>query len=319
MTGSNRLDRLGAATGLFGWVALAYIGGAVLSWQTFGAEIGPAFFPAAGVTVSAMLLTRRSRWPVIVAAIFLAEFAVDLRYDFSWAAATGFALANTIEPLVGATLVRRWCKGPPDLRRRDDLARFVVGAVVSGPLVGGVIGGLVIALRDGVWLPHATLHWWAGDGIGVLVVAAPILLWPKQSRVLAARKAEMVLTLLATVGLSIVAFLSELPPALFLLPVLAWAAFRLDVLGAALAGAVVAFITNFMTDGGYGAFAHLHMSPAGRLAVAQASIAVVVLVAMLTAQEAAGRVTAIRQRQAERRERLRLETLARLGQLLSGR
>ncbi len=318
MTGSNRLDRLGAATGLFGWVALAYIGGAVLSWQTFGAEIGPAFFPAAGVTVSAMLLTRRSRWPVIVAAIFLAEFAVDLRYDFGWAAATGFALANTIEPLVGATLVRRWCNGPPDLRRRDDLARFVVGAVVLGPLVGGVIGGLVIALRDGLWLPPATLHWWAGDGIGVLVVAAPILLWPRQSGVLAARKLEMVLTLLATVGLSIVAFLSELPPALFLLPVLAWAAFRLDVLGAALAGAVVAFITNFMTDAGYGAFAHLRMSPAGRLAVAQASIAVVVLVAMLTAQEAAGRITAIRQRQAERRERLRLETLARLGQLLSG-
>jgi serine phosphatase RsbU (regulator of sigma subunit) len=54
------------------------------------------------------------------------------------------------------------------------------------------------------------------------------------------------------------------------------------------------------------------------LAIAQAFIAVVVLVAMLTAQEAAGRVTAVAQRQAERRERERLETLANLGQLLSG-
>lgn len=318
MTGSDRLDRLGSATGLFGWVALAYIAGAVLSWQTFGAEIGPAFFPAAGVTVAAMLLNRRSRWPVIVAAVFLAEFAVDLRYDFNWAAAAGFALANTVEPVVGATLVGRWCKGPPDLRRRDHLARFVLGAVIIGPLVGGLIGGLVIALRDGEWLTEAALHWWAGDGIGVLVVASPILLWPRQSGILKARMVEAVLTLLVTAALAVGALLTELPPTLFLLPVLAWAAFRLDVIGAALAGSVLAFATNFMTAGGYGAFADMEMAPATRLAVAQAFIAVVVLVAMLTAQEAAGRVTAVRQRQAERRERRRLETLARLGQLLSG-
>ena len=75
---------MGAATGLFGWVTLAYLAGAVLSWQTFGAGVGPAFFPAAGVTVAAMLLARRSLWPVIVAAIVLAEFAVDLRFGVGW-------------------------------------------------------------------------------------------------------------------------------------------------------------------------------------------------------------------------------------------
>jgi hypothetical protein len=43
-------------------VALAYLAGAVLSWQSFGAGLGPAFFPPAGVTVAAMLMTPRSRW-----------------------------------------------------------------------------------------------------------------------------------------------------------------------------------------------------------------------------------------------------------------
>ena len=62
----NRRDRVGAATGLFGWVTLAYLAGAVLSWQTFGARVGRAFFPAAGVTVAAMLLSRRSLWPAVV-------------------------------------------------------------------------------------------------------------------------------------------------------------------------------------------------------------------------------------------------------------
>ncbi|WP_328353373.1 SpoIIE family protein phosphatase [Mycobacterium sp. NBC_00419] len=319
MTGANRQDRLGAATGLFGWVALAYIVGAVLSWQTFGAGIGPAFFPAAGVTVAAMILTRRSLWPVIVAAIVVAELAVDLRYGAGWPAAAGFAAANAVEALVGASVVLRWCKGPPDLRRRDDLARFVAGAGVLGPLAGGLIGGAVTTvIRDGAWLPSAVLHWWAGDGIGVLVIGAPILLWPKQIHVLATRKLETALILLATAALSVVAFVTAVPPALLLLPVMAWAALRLDVLGAALAGAVLALTANVLTDAGYGTFARLDLPAPGRLAVTQAFIAVVVLVSMLIAQEAAGRVAAIKQREAERRERLRLGTLARLGQLLSG-
>lgn len=309
---------MGAATGLFGWVALAYLAGAVFSWQTFGAGIGPAFFPAAGVTVAAMLLSPRSRWPVVVAAIVLAEFAIDLRYGTNWAGAAGYALANSLEPLVGASLVLLWCNGPPDLRRRDHLGWFVAGAAVVGPLVGGLVGGAVSAVQDGVWLPSAVTHWWAGDGIGVLVVAAPILLWPKQSQVLRERKLETALVLSATVGLSVAAFTSPIPPAVFLLPVMAWTAFRLDMIGTALAGAVLAFAANIMTDAGRGTFAKLDMLPAGQLAVTQTFIAVVVLVAMLIAQESAGRVTAIRQRQAERRERLRLETLARLGQLLTG-
>ena len=160
-----------------------------------------------------------------------------------------------MEPLIGASLVLAWCKGAPDLRRRNHLAFFVAGAAVVGPLAGGMIGGLVGALHDGLWWPSAVLHWWAGDGIGVLVIGAPILLWPRQIHILRGRLTETVIVLLATAGLSVLSFTTELPPALFLLPVMAWAAFRLDMLGAALCGAVLAFIANYMTDAGHGTFA----------------------------------------------------------------
>ena len=148
MNASSLRDRIGYAAGLFGWVALPYLAGSVLSWQTFGAGIGPAFFPPAGVTVAAMLLNRRALWPVIVAAIVVAELAVDLRYGAAVRTAAGFALANSVEPLVGASLVWAWCKGPPDLRERADLARFVAGAMVLGPLAGGVIGGVITAISN---------------------------------------------------------------------------------------------------------------------------------------------------------------------------
>jgi hypothetical protein len=219
---------------------------------------------------------------------------------------------------VGASLVRAWCKGPPDLRERNDLARFVVGAMVLGPLAGGVIGGLVTAVGDHVWWPIAILHWWAGHGVGVLMIGAPILLWPLQSQLLRARMLETILVLAAMAGLTVLSFRLNLPPALFLLPVMAWAALRLEMIGSALCGGVLAFTANVLANAGYPTFENLDLRAPGQLVIAQAFIAVVVLVAMLTAQEAAGRVTAVEQRQAERRERARLETLANLGRLLSG-
>ncbi|QEN15264.1 SpoIIE family protein phosphatase [Mycolicibacterium sp. ELW1] len=318
MSVSRTRDRIGFAAGLFGWVALPYLAGSVLSWQTFGAGIGPAFFPPAGVTVAAMLLTRRTMWPVIVAAIVVAELAVDLRYGLSWPAAVGFAAANSVEPLVGASLVLAWCKGPPDLRKREDLARFVAGAMVLGPLAGGVIGGLTKSLSDQADWAMTVLHWWAGDGVGVLMIGAPILLWPVQSHILRSRMLETMLVLTGMAVLTVVSFRLSLPPALFLLPVMAWAALRLDMIGAALCGGALAFTANGMANAGYSTFENLDLRRPGQLAIAQAFIAVVVLVAMLTAQEAAGRVTAVRRHEAEQRERARLETLANLGRLLSG-
>lgn len=235
---------------LFVVVALAYSAGAFLSWNSFGAGVGPAFFPPAGVTLAAMLLTPRSRWAVIVAAIFVAELAVDLYYGVGVRSASGFALANSVEPAVGASLVWAWCKGAPDLRARGDLAKFVVAACLAGPLVGGSIGGAVSAASNGSSWPTAALHWWAGDGIGVLVVAAPILLWPRQSHLLRARLAETATVVAVTAALSLTAFWWQAPPTLLLLPVMAWAAFRLDVIGAAIAGAALAFTLNYATGSG---------------------------------------------------------------------
>ena len=306
-----------SASALFACVALAYLAGAVLSWQSFGADITPAFFPPAGVTVAAMLLTPRSRWFAIVAAIVVAEIGVDLYYGAGVAAASGYALANSVEPVVGASLVLAWCKGLPDLRQRRDLAKFLTGACVAGPLVGGLIGGTLSAVLRGASWATAVAHWWAGDGIGVLVVGAPILLWAKQSHKLRTRLPETVAVLTVTALLSFAALWWQAPLALPLLPVMVWAAFRLDVIGAALAGAVVAFTVNYMTGTGHGAFRELDVARPVRLAATQVFIAVMVLVAMLIAQEAAGRVAAVRAGEAERRERDRLQILAQLAQQLS--
>ncbi len=151
-------------------------------------------------------------------------------------------------------LVLAWCKGLPDLRRRRDLAKFLAGACVAGPLVGGLIGGTLSAVLNGASWATAVAHWWAGDGIGVLVVGAPILLWAKQSHILRIRLPETAAVLGVTALLSFAALWWQAPLALPLLPVMVWAALRLDVIGTALAGAVMAFTVNYMTGTGHGVF-----------------------------------------------------------------
>ena len=99
--------------------------------------------------MAVMLLTRRSRWPLIVASIVVAEIVIDLKQGSAFGAALGYALANAVEPVVGASLVRTWCGGRPDLSQRKDLMKFAAGAMVVGPLAGGAIGAAVIATNFG--------------------------------------------------------------------------------------------------------------------------------------------------------------------------
>src|SRR5213078_618097 len=97
---SERLTRpvTAQALTLFALIAVAYAIGAELSWQSFSS--GAAFgFPPAGITVAALLLTERRRWPVVIAAIVVAEISVDLQHHLTPLVALGSAAANVVEPV----------------------------------------------------------------------------------------------------------------------------------------------------------------------------------------------------------------------------
>lgn len=298
-------------------VFLAFTFFAVLSWLSFGSSEGPSFFyPAAGVTAAAMMLSRRSLWPWFAVAVIAAEVLVDSVFASPLWVSAGFAVANVVEPMIAASLVLAWCRGRPDLRKRREFAGFIAGACVIAPLFGAMIGGTIISMHyASPWL-SGVLTWWAGDGLGILVMATPILLWNIQSAAVRRRPWEMTGVLAVTAALSVTTFWTYIPPVL-LLPVLAWAAFRLNMVGAAIAGAVAALLANIMTTQGRGLFASAGAPPGTQVALTQVYVAVIVVFALLIAQEAAARLNAVRERELERRERLRLETLSRLAVRLS--
>ena len=290
----------GRAVGLFAVVAGAYVVGAELAWHHFSS--GLAFgYPPSGVDVAALLLTARRRWPVVIAAIVVSEVGVDLQHHLTLAVALASALANAVEPVAGASFVLwLWAGRRPDLASRLGLGRFVLGAVVLGPVVGGLVGASVSWVSKGGWWPGLVLQWWAGDGIAVLVIGAPLLLWAQRRALVSSRWLELVLVVLLTVGLSVVAFrFGELSGLLFL-PILAWAAFRLHDLGVVLTGAAFAAVANYMTAAGYGEFAHMGLPSPASVAVTQAYIALVLLVGWMLAQEVAGRMSAVQDRDSAR-------------------
>jgi K+-sensing histidine kinase KdpD len=171
---------------------------------------------------------------------------------------------------------------------------------VAGPVAGALIGASVAWLSTGGWWPGLALQWWAGDGIAVLVIGAPVLLWSQRRTVVSARWAELALVVAAVAVLSVAAFRLGASPFLLFLPVLAWAAFRLGDLGVVLAGTAFACVANYMTAAGYGSLAHLGLSSPASVAVTQAYIAIVVLIGWMLAQEIAGRMSATADRDSAR-------------------
>ena len=134
------------------------------------------FFIPAGVTVAFLLRLPKRVWWVVLVGAGLTELAMDLGSDYSIGQAAGFVAANVVEPLVGALIVTAAC-GVIDLARRRHLAWFILGAVLTGPAVGAAIGATGDWYFGGDDVLTTFAQWWLGDGLGVILVGAAILVW----------------------------------------------------------------------------------------------------------------------------------------------
>lgn len=298
-------------------VFLPYFAATMLSAHIFGASEESNFYGPAGIGMAAFLLNRRSLWPVVFAAIAAAELITHTIHGGA-ATAVGYALADVTEGLLGAGLVLAWLGGTPDLRRTKDLAVYLAAACVFAPMVGSVVetGADWVLIRQP--FHSELLQWWAGDGISILALGATILLWPKQASILKSRPGETVAVLIVAAVTAAAGFGAHIYPGTLILPVLAWSALRLSVIGTALTGSVIAVVGSYVCGVLHGGLiSTISGSDTSKVALTQLFIAVSVVTAMITAQEVAKRTSAVRDRDVERGKRLRLESLSVLAQQLS--
>lgn len=241
-------------------VALGYaaMSRAMASLPAVGVTVGATFWPGAGLTVGVLALRPRSRWPALLAAIFVAEVAMDLHLGFSLPLSVGWGLANTAEPLVGAHLLTRGRHGRPHLGGLDSTVRFVLAAVIAGPLVGAVIGAAAGVFIEGhTWWPRVP-RWFVGDGIGVLAIAPAILTANRASWRMNRSAVAAAAGLVAVTG---VAFSPWSPSVALGLPYLVIPALVVVGVAAGAGGAAagvlgVAAVVELLTLRGAGPFAH---------------------------------------------------------------
>ena len=196
-----------------------------------------AVWPPSGLALAAVLLAGNRAWPGIWLGAALANVAVQS----SALAAVFIATGNTLEAVVGATLIRHYIEVPRRFGCGEDVFKFVALVAIAS-LVAATIGVLsIVATGAMTWadFPAHWRTWWQGDVTGIIIVTPLILLWtdnPPEAWPLS-RKVEatvfalgIALAAYVVVGSDIVATGPGLSPLLLFLsfPFIVWAAFRFD-------------------------------------------------------------------------------------------
>ncbi|WP_220453985.1 SpoIIE family protein phosphatase [Nocardioides immobilis] len=238
-------------------VAVAYYVGARvgLTLSLVERNVTP-LWPPTGIAVAAFLVLGRSLWPGVA----VAAFAVNLPISEGALAAAVTAAGNTLAPLAAVVLLSRVGFRRQLDRREDALAIVFLGALAS-TLISATIGAGTLVVSGAIHsdrLVNAWAVWWTGDAMGVLTVAPFLLCLPLFKELPAwspARWLEAV-TILAVAGATITwAAQSDLRSLYLLPPIVGWAAWRLQLRGAAPTALAVSLVATWSATQADGWFA----------------------------------------------------------------
>lgn len=224
-------------------LAGAYVAAAKLGIELPVAQgvITPVWAPT-GIALAGLLLFGRNLWPAVVVGAFVANATSGA----SIGDAAGISVGNTLEAVVGATLLLRADLRPALDRVRDVFALIVLGALVS-PVIAASNGIGVLSLSDELHDAGSSwLLWWIGDGMGALIVTPLLLIastrpWRQFPR--ATQRLEAAVIGAALVGVSAAIFFGggwRYPHVIF--PLLVWATLRFRQPGAVVGSFLVTAI-----------------------------------------------------------------------------
>jgi PAS domain S-box-containing protein len=243
----------GARSGLrwqFSIVGLAgsacYLG----AWLGYTFAIRPAgisvIWPPSGLMLAMLVLLDKRHWPAAVAGAFAGNVVADLQHHASLAVALEGSAVNSIEVMTAAWLLVRLAGPAISMGSLREVGALTIGAAVVSNAVTALLGAAFLRHVSGQPFWRAWFIWWAGDGMGMLIVAPAILTWAhvvrvrKRIRLGTAIEATLVFGTIGVVAHFLLlgepgttAALGDLPYLAFAL--LIWAGVRLGPSGAATA------------------------------------------------------------------------------------
>jgi PAS domain S-box-containing protein len=244
---------LAALYGGAAWIGLRYV--------SIGHSVS-LVWPPAGIAFAALVLLGYRYWPGVAIGAFIANAATPIPL----AAAVGIAAGNTTEALLAAYLLRRVAGSRPQLEDPRQARTLILLAAPAGALVAALIGVTALLVTAAV-VPRAAMQalpvWWAGDALGMLVVAPVFLSWTARPRIRDTRRLlEAIVLVVGTAGAADLGllrsvqlpFLEEVEYTYLLYPFVVWAAVRFGPRGASLLTLVVAALAVWHTARGGGPF-----------------------------------------------------------------
>ncbi len=253
-----------ALGGLFGAL---YFGALLLGLALRDARGVGIVWPASGLLIATLLLTRRRSWPWILAIALALHGLLEgtSQTDVGIGYALFFGLVNCFEALVGASLLRRFAPRTITLSSLPEVLWLTTLSAGFATAAAAAIGAVaVVAGQPGAHFGSVWLVWWWANALGILVVATVILTWalppmptlPRASPFEGAAMWVMLLVLTEVVfgqRFGWLAPMLELPYLVF--PLLLWAALRFTPRTVAGCNLALAALAVFHSVTGNGPFA----------------------------------------------------------------
>lgn len=253
-------------------------------------ELLTIIWPASGLLFMALWVAPGRNWPWIVAVQLIVQIGIYLGYAdrLAWQWGPVFAVANSVDGVVGAIAARRLINAPATAEVRRVLK--LLAAIAIGSAAGALIGAYAsIHTSVGAHFLRQWQLWWAGTWLGSLFVAPVVLSWAVRLR-LPQRAAgppaplDLVLTGGALLGITYWTFSS--PPgafsSIFQSPVLVLAlavlaAFRMPPRWSTALTALSVLIAAYYSSRHWGPYAN-DSDPFTRISKVQLSLAALIVI-----------------------------------------
>lgn len=228
-----------------------------LSLTNFLTDRGIAIaWPPVGIFISAILLTDRKDRPFLIAAIFIADFFVDLyATNVSYLAAFLYAMLSTGDAGISSWILLRFVSNPMEFKNAKNLLLYVFLSILLCNGVFSVLVALVTSFAQDSTFFTGFLYSWVADGVGNLMIVPVIISWSNFSfsdlkNFFTRRTIEIIILIVVLVASNILLFPYSRDGLLFSFiinylsfPFIIWAIFRFDMKVVTM---VILFLTSVM-------------------------------------------------------------------------
>ncbi len=251
-------------------------------------------WPPSGIALAALLLFGIRDWPGITLGVVVGSLLTGAPLDL----ALGLGAANTLEALIGVSLLKRWIKFDLGIGSVRDVVGLVVAAA-CGTSVSATLGVFTLVLTQGVPLAAfwtLWITWLIGNLLGCLVITPVLLTWAQQTgkKWTGVSPAEALIFLALLVLVSLYVFSNPAGAGAFhqaliyvIFPFAIWASLRMGQLGASSTVLVVSGIAIWSTIHELGPFAGMPVNDS--LILLQTFTGVVALMSLTLSASAAER------------------------------